>query len=169
MLRSYLDRIAPFRCLAEMGLGETPCALGARLGFGVETKKCSGACKSNSLVANTRRQYFEQSRSFPALEIHLIGPERLAEKESLHIVTMLFTQEMQLPFVFNTLGSDGEMETPCHLNNRRSDRLFVAVSMQVVDEAAIDLELADWKLLEVAQARVAGAEVIDCELYAQCL
>ena len=70
----------------------------------------------------------------------------------MHIVALLITQKLQLPFIFYTLGSDRELETFCHLNNRGSDPFFIPVLMQIVNETAIDLELADRKLLEVAEA-----------------
>ena len=80
------------------------------------------------------------------MEIHLIGPERLAEEKSLHVVTMLFAQELQLPFIFDALSGDREVQTFCHLNNRGSDCFFIAVLVQIADETAIDLELADGEL-----------------------
>ena len=111
----------------------------------------------------------EQRGRLATLEIHLIGSEGLAEEESLHIVARLLAQVLQLLFILHTLGRDPEIQAFRHLDNRGDDRHVIAVPMQVMDEAAIDLELADGKLLEVTKAGISGPEIVDCEFDTQCL
>ena len=50
-----------------------------------------------------------------------------------------------------------------HGQNRRDDRLVSAISVQMLDEAAIDLDRIDRQVLQGTQARIAGAEVIDLD------
>src|SRR5579872_4270622 len=82
---------------------------------------------------------------------------------------MLLTQKLQLPFVFDSFGSHRQIKAFCHLDDCRGYAFFVAVKMQIVNKAAIDLEFADGKLLEIAETRIAGSKIIDGEFDAQRL
>src|ERR1700752_1495719 len=113
---------------------------------------CRKPATNENSTGGAHQKNLKKSGCLPALEIHLIGFERLAEEESLHVIALLFAQELQLPFIFDALGSDREIQAFCHLNDRGGDCLFIAVAVQVMDEAAIDFELADGELLEIAEA-----------------
>ena len=53
------------------------------------------------------------------------------------------------------------LEAVTHLDDRARDRRRVAVGRQVVDERAVDLDLVDRQFLQMAERRIAGAEIVD--------
>src|ERR1700688_1717866 len=56
-------------------------------------------------------------------------------------------------------------------DDRLDDGPGMAGCAQRTDEGAVDLDLAEWELLQVAQARIAGAEIVECDAHperAQC-
>jgi len=52
-------------------------------------------------------------------------------------------------------------------HHRLHDGPVVGLLVEVLDEAAVDLERLDGQPLQVAQRRVPGAEVVDGQMHAQ--
>src|SRR3954452_9264708 len=67
----------------------------------------------------------------------------------------------------DALGDDRETEAVAEGDDGFGDRAVVLVAGQSVDERTVDLEAVDRQLLEVCERRVAGAEVVDCELHTE--
>ena len=70
---------------------------------------------------------------------------------------------------FHAFGDGLQIQAVRHLDDGAHDGRIVRVGGQVADEALVDLELVDVEALEVGQAGVAGAEVVDGQLDAQLL
>jgi len=95
---------------------------------------------------------FKEGGRPAALKIHLIGTQRLAEEESLHVVAAVFAKQAELGFVLHAFSGNFQMQALGHLDNGCGDRLVVGIVLQITHEASIDLELAYRELLEVAEA-----------------
>ena len=67
----------------------------------------------------------------------------------------------------DALGDDLEPEVAAEVDRRAHDRGVVLVAGHVHDERLVDLDLVDRQPLEVAERRVAGAEVVDREPHAE--
>src|SRR3712207_8369841 len=66
-------------------------------------------------------------------------------------------------FPYTTLFRSHDLQTEVvrQIDRRAHDRRVVLVDQHVLDERAVDLDLADRQVLEVAEGRVADAEVVD--------
>ncbi len=79
-------------------------------------------------------------------------------------------QALELAFRLDALGNDAHTERAGHADDRLDDRaVAVAVLAQAHDERAVDLQAVERIALQVAQRRVAGAEVIEQQPDAECL
>ena len=76
-------------------------------------------------------------------------------------------QEGELVPGLHALGNDVEIEPVAHLDDRRDDRGIVAVDGSVDHKRAIDLQRVNRKPLQVTQARIARAEIVDTQLHAE--
>ena len=76
-------------------------------------------------------------------------------------------QELRLLLRFNALGDDAQAEVPGHRQHQLDDGGVVDVVRRVVHEALVDLQLVQGEALQVGQAGIAGAEVVDRETNAQ--
>src|SRR6185437_9205004 len=59
----------------------------------------------------------------------------------------------------NALGDDGDTQAAADPDDSADDRGIARVMFQVLHEAAIDLQAVDWHMLEIAEARISGAEI----------
>ncbi|RMS60168.1 hypothetical protein ALP65_04561, partial [Pseudomonas aeruginosa] len=91
----------------------------------------------------------------------LLGRHRPAEQEALQRIAAEAGQELLLGLGFHALGDDLQVQRAAEGDDRRDDRGVVAVVGQLVDEATVDLQFARRQALEIEQAGVAGAEVVD--------
>ena len=74
---------------------------------------------------------------------------------------------MLLPLVLDAFGDDAQAQRMRELDDRIDDRTRIDAVLDVHHEAAIDLQLLGGQLAQVAQARVAGAEVVDRQVDAR--
>ncbi len=81
---------------------------------------------------------------------------------------MVTSQEMKLLLGFHALRNHFHMEIVAHGNDGLRNRR-IAFARQVGQEGTVDLDEVDREALQAAQARVAGAEIVDRQLNAQCL
>src|SRR5262245_34723790 len=69
----------------------------------------------------------------------------------------------------DSFGGDANAKRMGQGDNGLDDLKVLAVEPHAVDERTVDLEQVDGKAMEVAERRIAGAEVVDTELNAQFL
>ncbi len=86
-----------------------------------------------------------------------------AEQIALKDIALTAEEEFCLRLGLDALGDGGETEMPCHRQNGLGKGCIAGVAGQVTDEPAIDLDLGDRQGLQIAQAGIAGAEIIDRE------
>src|SRR5258706_11572538 len=94
----------------------------------------------------------------------LFGSGRSGEEIALHLVAAVQAQKGELGFGLDALGDDVQPEVLRKVDDRAGQRRVVGVGRYVADERAVDLEGVDGEALEVAQARIAGAEVVHGQL-----
>src|SRR5688572_18843714 len=100
------------------------------------------------------------------LEITL-GAHGIAEQEALYIGAVESLQETELLFRLDALGNDIHLEATSHVNDSADDRCIVGVHGDIANERLVDLQSADRKLLQRAQRRITGPEVVDSEMQAE--
>ena len=71
--------------------------------------------------------------------------------------------------VFDAFGDHREAELLAQLDGGRHDGGVAGVRAQLDDERAVDLQSIKRKLLQIAQARIAGAEVVKHHVHAEVL
>ena len=67
----------------------------------------------------------------------------------------------QLRGFLDALGRGLDAERMGELGDRMDDRARAVAGQQVVDEAAVDLELVEREALQIAERRIAGAEIVE--------
>ena len=87
--------------------------------------------------------------------------ERPRDQESLRGLAAVFLEEIELRGRLHALGDHAQPERMRQRDDRLRDRHVVAVVLEPVDEALVDLDRVDGKPREIGQARVAGAEIVD--------
>src|ERR1039457_3204618 len=92
---------------------------------------------------------------------NLVHRQRLAEVVALNFVALMCPKECHLRFVFDALGNHLEMQAPCHADDCGCDRRIVRLYTDIPDKRAVDFELADPKLPQVAEAGIASSEVVN--------
>ena len=75
-------------------------------------------------------------------------------------MTTLRAQAAQFGFSFDTLGGDDDAEADAEADDRPHDRLRVRIGGEVAHERLIDLDLVERKASQIAQAGIAGAEIV---------
>src|SRR6266568_5586575 len=73
----------------------------------------------------------------------------------------MFGEKVTLLVVLDALGDRPQAELVRDEKHRGHDRLIAALSRDIDDEAAIDLDRVDGELLEVRERRLSGPEVVD--------
>src|SRR5574343_756036 len=74
-----------------------------------------------------------------------------AEDIALRHVTAHFTQQRQLLGFFHPFGQYRHAQAAPHADDGRGNGPVIGIALQVIDERAIDLQLADWKALQIGQ------------------
>src|SRR5260221_13686687 len=98
---------------------------------------------------------------------HRPGRHRCGEKGSLPLLATVRAQEFQLLRSLDSLGDHPQSERMRERNHRMSDRRIVPGLVDPVHERAVDLQAVDRQPREIAQARIARAEVVHGDLHAQ--
>src|SRR5688572_26109143 len=68
---------------------------------------------------------------------------------------------MQLVFGLDALRDRAQMELLCHRGHCTHDAVVTRAARNVANEAAVDLQAGDGKIPQIAQVRIAGAEIVD--------
>ena len=92
------------------------------------------------------------------------GWQRRAEQEALEPVAAGAAQAVGLQFALDADRCDLEAQAVRERDDRAHDRGRFGVGADLLDEAAVDLELVRPQAPERAQPGMAGAEVVDREL-----
>src|SRR6185437_7942642 len=90
-----------------------------------------------------------------------IGGYGFAAEISLVLIAAEPAQEVQLLLRLHALGDHLQMQAVRQRHDGAHDLRIIAAGGDFLDEGVIDLELVERQAPQVAQARVAGAEVID--------
>jgi hypothetical protein len=85
---------------------------------------------------------------------------RAAEQKALALVAAFGAQAAQFGFGLDAFGGDGDAETLAEADDRADDRLGVGVGAEIAHEGLVDLDLVEREAAQIAQARIAGAEII---------
>ncbi len=91
---------------------------------------------------------------------------RAAEEISLNFIAAVVAQESELGVGFHTLGDDRELQGMPQLDDGSDDGRGIGVFSHIAHEGLVDLEFVHGQPLQVREAGVARAEVIDGELHA---
>ena len=71
------------------------------------------------------------------------------------------TQLHQLRGLLDALGGGLDIERMGEFGDRADDRAGAVAGQQIVDEAAVDLQLVEREALQIAERRIAGAEIVE--------
>src|SRR5712691_9687205 len=98
---------------------------------------------------------------------HRLGRDRRGEEVSLPLLATVRAQESQLLWRLDSLGDHPQSERMRERNHRLSDRRIVPGLVDPVHERAVDLQAVDRQPRQVAQARIACAEIVHGDLHAE--
>src|SRR5713226_1650899 len=100
---------------------------------------------------------------------HRLGIDGRGKQIPLALVAAVHAQEFQLLHGLDPLGDHAHRERMRERDHRLRDRRIVPSLVYPADERAVDLETVDRQPRQIAQARIAGAEVVHGDLHAQRL
>ena len=90
-----------------------------------------------------------------------LGRPRFCEQKTLHLVAAGEPQQHALLVGLDAFGQHLHAERVTERDDGLDDGAGMAGGAQRTDEGAIDLDLAEREFLQVAQARIAGAEIVE--------
>ncbi len=90
-----------------------------------------------------------------------LGRPRFCEQKALHLVAAGEPQQHALLVGLDAFGQHFHAERMAERDDRLDDGAGMAGGAQRADEGAVDLDLAEREFLQVAQARIAGAEIVE--------
>ena len=93
--------------------------------------------------------------------LQFVAGNRSAEEKALDFIALHGIERCELVRGFHAFGHHFEVETLGDTDDRMEERMSVAGCLEIVDKGFVDLEGGERKELEVAEGRVAGAEIID--------
>src|SRR5579872_3077540 len=99
----------------------------------------------------------------------LIDRKRLADEVALDGVAALLGEEGKLLLGFHALGDDRHFEAVTKTDDRANDRRRLRAAAEIHDEGAVDLDLVERECLQIAQRRVAAAEIVHRNAHAKAL
>src|SRR4029077_14948102 len=74
-------------------------------------------------------------------------------------------QKVELFLGFDAFGNDALIEAFAHVDDGADNGGIVGVAADLVDEGLVDLEDINGKLAEIAETGIAGAKVVDGQVY----
>src|SRR3954453_3064724 len=89
-----------------------------------------------------------------------VGWNRPSHQIALHLVTALILKERQVGLSLNPLRDHAQAEGVPHRNDCGCNRGIIRLNGDLSDEGAVDLQGVQRKMLEIAERRVAGTEVV---------
>src|SRR6478672_8575185 len=150
--------------------GRTPTRVPAFL-FSVVRLSAAAHTMSTRHHASLRQDaVVSASHAFAVRGMHAREPflaEWPCEVEPLGFVATFVSKKCNLLDAFHALCDHLESQRVGERDDGPRDRAVLLVVRQSTHELAVDLQRADRKPLEICQARIAGAEVVDVDLHAQ--
>src|SRR3569833_2043682 len=101
--------------------------------------------------------------------LHFERGDRAAEVVALQLVATVLAQELEVRKGYDALGHHLEPERMAERDDGPHDGGIVGVAVDVAHETLVDLEAVDGKTLEIAEAGIAGAEIVHRNVDAQRL
>src|SRR4029078_13201384 len=99
--------------------------------------------------------------------VHELARWRGASNEiALYLVTALLLQEREMRLGFYPLRNDPKSQRMAHGDDGRGYGCVIRLDGDLPNKRSCDLEGIEREMLEVAEGRVAGAEVIHCQVEA---
>src|ERR1700676_1290294 len=95
----------------------------------------------------------------------LRGGQGPAEEVALSFCTVLGLKECELFVSFDALGNHALLEILAHINYGAHDWRVIGIASDAVDEGLVDFQDINGKLLKIAKAGIARAEVIHRKVY----
>ena len=92
--------------------------------------------------------------------IDLRGRHRRTEQIALHFGAAERAQQFLLLSRLNTLRGRRHVAFRGDIHHRLHDAGRAVRLCDIVDEAAVDLDLVEWKALQIAQRGITGAEIV---------
>src|ERR1700731_4027598 len=77
--------------------------------------------------------------------------QRFADEIALHRVAALVGEEAELLLGFHALGDDRHLEAVAKADHGSDDRRRLRIASEIDDESSVDLNLVEWKRLQIAQ------------------
>src|SRR5712692_6338828 len=93
------------------------------------------------------------------------GGQGPAEEVALSFRTVLGLKEYELFLRFDALGNHALLEVLAHINYRSDDSRVIRIARDLVDKGLINFQDINGKLPKIAEAGIAGAEVIHRQVY----
>src|SRR6266851_1944858 len=90
----------------------------------------------------------------------LCGGQGLAEEVALSFRTVVGPKECELFLRFDTLGNHALLEVFAHINYGAHDGRVIGIGSDPMDKGLVNFQDINGKLLKIAEAGIAGAEVI---------
>ncbi len=73
----------------------------------------------------------------------------------------MLLQVLRLRHGLYALGHDAQVQVVCHVDDGSADGRVIGVAGDIAHERTVDFQYVDGEALDVTEARLAGAEVID--------
>src|SRR6266853_149410 len=126
---------------------------------------------------------FPPLRRAPSVEFSCGRPDRAGDQELRHrlgmngggkeiplrLIATVHAQEFQLLHGLDSLGDHPHPERMRERDHHLGDRSVLPVPVGLAHERSVDLKAIDRQAREVAQVRIAGAEIVDGDLHPQLL
>ena len=98
-----------------------------------------------------------------------VGGHVLAEIVALHHRAAERAQDLRLLSGFHALDDARQLQVPAEIDDGLDDVAAGRLRLDILDEAAVDLDLVQRQTMDVAQARKAGAEVVERDVHPERL
>src|SRR5258707_9307018 len=92
-----------------------------------------------------------------------------ADEIALHRVAAHLREEAELLLGFHALGDNRHSKAVAKTDHCANDRRRLRIAPEIDDESAVDLDLVERKRLQIAQRRIAAAEIVHGNAHAQRL
>jgi len=99
--------------------------------------------------------------------LEFVGGQRHREPVTLPVGAAQFEQQRALLLGLDALGGGFDAEARAERRDRLDDHGRVAVTVDVLDEGTVDLDLVERERAQVAERRIAGAEVVHRDAHAE--
>src|SRR5665647_3910533 len=99
----------------------------------------------------------------------LADRQGFAEEIALHHVAAFVGEEAELLLGFHALGDDRHLQAMAEPDDGPDDRGRLRVAAEIDDEGAVDLDLVERESLQIGERRIAAAEIVHGNAYAERL